>query len=170
VGVPRERGVTNPRAKAKLSPGYGKAQTPSLHTPDAHTFPHDPQFCGLKRRSTQLPLQHVSDPSVALVWQQIFAAPVPQVRLVGQQKGLSPGPTLIPSLCSATCPAGQQSFSFLTKRSGGQQVDCAWGTGPSLPGRIGVPHFWPGGQHVRWPGPVAQHERLFGQQPAFPQH
>jgi hypothetical protein len=143
---------------------------PSLHTPDAQTFPQDPQFCGLKRRSTHLPLQHVSVPSVGLDWQPIVPAPEPQVRPAGQQKGLSPGPTLIPGPVNATCPAGQQIFSFGTNRSGGQQIAGVWGTTPSLPGRIGMAHFSRGGQHVWWPEPSEQHERFFGQQPAVPQH
>jgi hypothetical protein len=61
------------------------AQMPSRHTPDVQTFPHRPQFWASKRTSTHLPLQHVSEPSVALFWQHVTDEPERQTWSSAQQ-------------------------------------------------------------------------------------
>jgi hypothetical protein len=47
-------------------------------------------------------------------------------------------------------------------------MDSVPGFTPMSPPRIGIAHFWPDGQQ-RCVLPVTQHDRPFGQQPAFPQ-
>jgi hypothetical protein len=119
---------------------------------EAQTFPQLPQFIGSERR-----------------FAQTRPAPVTQIWLRGQQNGLTPGGGVRkPGLLSATCPAGQQSFGLLLRRSCGQQIASVPGLIPMFPRRIGTAHFCRGGQHTCFL-PVTQHERFFGQQPAFPQ-
>jgi hypothetical protein len=64
---------------------YVNAQTPSRHTPDPQTLPQVPQLRASKRRSTHRPLQHVSEPSVALFWQHVTDEPERHTWSFGQQ-------------------------------------------------------------------------------------
>jgi len=85
---------------------------PLVQTPDAQTFPHEPQFIGSNCMSTHSPAQHVWLP-VRPLWQHVIPEPERQTWAARQQNGFSPGPTTRPGLFSAISPGGQQRAGCL---------------------------------------------------------